>query len=346
MRRIVFPAVVLPAVMLMACLWPAVALAQPKEPPAPAEQVVLSGDVVVPKGRVAGQVVVITGSATVLGVVDGDVVVFDGPIAIQGQVSGDVVALDGSVKLAATAQVTGSVLAGEDVVVAEGAQIGGVSRDHVRLTLGAPLAALGVLLPSVAIAVSVLLAALVLLVLAPRGGDRAASALASAPVASTGWGLLFAIVVPVLGVAAAASVVGLPFGLALLLGTGLLWLLGQAAAIWAIGRLIVREPRSRLGAVLVGWLIGTVIGLVPYLNVVWWVLGSVVGLGAAIVAAWRARRGPVGAPTSRAERGQTKGGRHAAGRVTVVIPPAEADAPPAVAAEASWELPATPPAED
>lgn len=320
MRRIVFP-----VVLLVVALWPAAALAQPKSPASPAEQVVLSGDVLVRKGHVVGQVVVFTGSVTVLGVVDGDVVVLDGPIAIQGQVSGDVVAVSGTVDLAPTAQVGGSVTAADEVSRAEGAQVGGSVRSGVRLTLGGPLGALGSLLPSVAVAASVLVAGLLLLLVVPRGGDRIAEALAGAPVSSTAWGAVVVVLVPVLGLLATASVLGLPLGLALLLGAGLLWLIGQAGISWGIGRLIVREPRSRLGALLAGWAVGAVLGLVPFLNIAWWGLGSMVGLGAVLVAAWRTRRGGGELPPAR-----ERGGRHAAGRVvvpTLAELPAPATAP-------------------
>ena len=63
-----------------------------------------------------------------------------------------------------------------------------------------------------------------------------------------------------------------------------------------------------------GWGIGSAIGLVPFVNVVWWLLGSIFGLGAMVVAAWRAKKPPepdVGRP--RRERG----GRHRVGRITV-----------------------------
>lgn len=321
MRRFVFPAVV-----LLAWLVPAAAHAQPKEPPAPAEQVVLSGDVVVPRGRVAGQVVVFSGSATVLGVVDGDVVVFEGPVVVQGQVSGDVVALDGSVRLGATAQVSGNVLAGDEIASEEGAQVAGSSRQHVRVTLGGTVGSLGVLLPPLAISLSLLITALLWLLLAPRGGDRVGAAFATAPFASVGWGLLVAVLLPVVAVAASVTVLGSPFGLALLLALGLVWLVGLAGAVWAVGRLLVREPRSRAGAVLAGWGVALVLGLVPYLNAAWWALGAIGGLGAIVVAAWRARRGLPGTPVTGHARRKDKGGRHAAGRIT----------------DATFELPATP----
>jgi hypothetical protein len=104
------------------------------------------------------------------------------------------------------------------------------------------------------------------------------------------------------------TIVGLPLGLALLLSVGLLWLLGQAAVTYAIGRLVVRAPRSRVGALFAGWGIGAALGLVPFLNAVWWTLGAIFGLGAILVATWRARHGagPL-VPGGRAGRHERQG---------------------------------------
>lgn len=320
------------ACLVLVALWPGTALAQPETARDLHEQVVLSGDVVVPRGKAAGEVVVFTGSVTVGGVVDGDVVVLQGPVVIAGQVSGDVVALDGTVKLQETAQVGGDVLGGGVVTRVDGAQVGGVVRQHVRFTLAGSLEVLGALVASAAMAVSTLFALLVLVLLAPRGAERVAGAALTAPLASTGWGLLLTIGLPVLGVATAATILGLPFGLALLLALGLLWLVGQAWATWIAGRLVVREPHAKAGALFAGWGIGAVLGLVPYLNVAWWTLGSVFGLGAMTVAVWRARG--------------TKG-RHRVGGVTVPeepLEPAPAPAPPHE--EPSTHPPETPLADD
>jgi hypothetical protein len=117
---------------------------------------------------------------------------------------------------------------------------------------------------------------------------------------------------PTAAVAAAASILGLPLGLALLLAFGLIALVGYVLATFALGRLIVREPRARAGALFAGWGATAAIGLVPFLNVVAWGLGSMFGLGAAVVATWRARST---APSR---------GRHRAGyapAATVTIPP-------------------------
>ena len=301
-------------VVALAVAWPGAALAQHddvKDPAdQPADQVVLSGDVNVPRGTVVGEVVVFSGSAVIDGVAQGGVVVLDGPITIGGQVGGDVVALHGPIRLLATAQVTGDVLAGGNLIVADGAQVGGEIRRDVGFTLAGPVAVLGALLVSIAMAVSILLLGLLLLLVAPRGLERTAEASLDAPLASTGWGLLVVVGVPIVAAVAAATIVGLPLGLAVLLGLGLLWLVGQVAVTFVVGRLLVRAPRSRVGALFAGWGIGAAIGLVPFLNAVWWTLGAVFGLGSIVVAAWRARRGATGlVPGGRAGRHARRGRR-------------------------------------
>jgi hypothetical protein len=312
--------VMLAAVPALAVWWPVAAQAQPAAPTNPSNQVVLSGDVTIPRGTVIGEVVVFSGSATVAGVVQNDVVVLDGPVTVSGQVGGDVIALHGPIRLLDTAQITGNVLAGGNLIVAEGAQVTGDVRRDVGFTLAGPVGELGVLLVSIAMGVSILLGGALMLVLAPRGADRAADAARDAPLASAGWGVLAAIAVPLVAIALTATVLGLPLGLAALLGLAMLWLLGLVAATYAIGRLVVRAPRSRLGALLAGGAIGGAIGLVPILNGVWWVLGGMFGVGALVVAAWRARSGRV----DLTPRGRS--GRHrAAKRAAPAVEPASTE---------------------
>ena len=255
------------------------------------DQVMLAGTVTVPRGQSVGEVVVFHGRAIVAGVVVGDVVVLDGPVAISGQVGGSVVAMNGPIRLASTASVAGDVLGAQTVRLEPGALVGGDVRDDVAFTPRGTLAALGALLGAVAIAVSTLLLLLFVLGLAPRGLDRVATAARTAPFASLGWGVLVAIAWPVVAVAAAASILGLPLGLSVLLGSGLVALVGYALAVYAVGRLIVQAPRGRAGAALAGWGASAAIGVVPFLNVLVWVFGSMFGLGAAVVATWRARAG-------------------------------------------------------
>ena len=307
------------SVLVVVAMWPGTASAQVSGGKAALDQVVLRGDVVVARGQVVGEIVVFSGSATVAGVARGDVVVLDGPITVAGQVGGDVIAVHGSVRLLATAQVAGTVRAGGDVRQTEGAQVsGGIQRD-ARFTLSGPLDVLGPLLASAAMAVSILLLALLLLLFAPHGVERVAAAGRTSPFMSAGWGLLAMIALPLVSIAAGATVVGLPLALAVLLGIGLLWLTGMAWTTWIVGRALLGEPRSRWASLFAGWGVGAVIGLVPLANVVWWILGGVFGLGAMILAVWRARwtREPIERrPDARRQR-RERGGRHRERRIIV-----------------------------
>jgi len=298
------------AVVVLASSWPAAASAQAQPQGSASDQVVLSGDVTVARGTVVHEVVVFSGSATIAGVVEGDVVVVRGPVTVSGQVGGDVVALHGPIHLLATAQVGGDVRAGGALIAPQGAHVGGDIQRDVGFTLSGPVGVLGALLASAAMSVSILVAGLLVLLFAPRGADRASAAVHSSLVASAGWGLLSTIVVPIVAVALAATILGLPLALALLLGLGLIWLTGLAVATYVVGRLVVRPPRSRVGALFAGWGIGAAIGLVPFLNLVWWTLGAVFGIGTIIVASWRVRSGRTDEPVPRPDRG----GRHRAAR--------------------------------
>jgi hypothetical protein len=287
--RPVLRSLALLAVILVAS-WPLASLAKPKEPVVePNDQIVLSGDVTVPRGRVVGEIVVFHGSATVVGVVDGDVVVVDGPVSIKGFVNGSVVAADGSVHLAASAKVGGDVIARDRVLFTEGATVLGQVREHAAFSLAGPLAGVGSLLAPLAIAVSGLLMALALLALTPRGVEKVALAVRTAPIASALWGLALWVGAPALALIACVTVLGLPLGLSLILGVGLLSMIGYAWSIWGVGRLLVREPRPRLLALAAGWAVLAAIGLVPILNAITWVGASMVGVGAMTVATWRVR---------------------------------------------------------
>jgi hypothetical protein len=264
------------------------AMAQPVEEQH-RNQVVLSGYVIVPRGRTVSEVVVFQGGATVLGVVEGDVIVLDGPATVAGQVGGDVVVLDGRAVVRDTAQITGNVLSGYPVEVEEGARIGGEIREGFSVTLEGPIGAFGALLVPSAMAVSTLILMALVALLAPRGVERLGIATRTAPLASAGWGLVVAILVPIVGVVLVASVLGFPLGLATLLALGLVFLIGLGCAALGVGRMLLPPPRSRAGAMFAGWGILAVVGLVPVVNGAVWGIAAVFGLGLLIVAAWRAR---------------------------------------------------------
>ena len=258
-------------------------------PDEPRDQIVLAGDVLVRRGDEVAEVVVLRGTVVVAGLVRGDVVVIDGRIEVAGQVSGSVVNVGGPVTLGGSSHVLGDVIARGRVRLVPGAQVDGTVREGSAFTFRTPIAALGRFAPWFAIWMSVLVLGLLLLLVAPRGADAVSNASRTAPWASSGWGALAFVALPVTGAIAIVSLVWLPFGLGLLLALFLLYSIGLTLAAFALGRLLWREPRGRLLAFAIGWTILAAVALIPWVGFVVWLAGSVFGLGATIVAAWRAR---------------------------------------------------------
>ena len=312
-------------ILLALCLGvPSVAGAQTAPGVAePRDQVVLSGDVQVRRGQEVGEVVVLHGTVTVAGVVRGDVVVLDGPIEVAGQVSGAVVSVSGSVTLGPSSRVLGDVLAHERVIAAPGARVDGDVREGVTFTFRTPIEALGAFAPWLAVWFSVLALGLLLLLLGPKAAEAVAAGAREAPWPSLGWGVVAFAVLPVAGVIGVFSLVWLPLGLGILLSLFLLYSVGIAWSAFALGRVLWREPRSRMLAFLFGWAILAAVAAIPFVGGVVWVAGAVCGLGSGTVAIWRAR--------GRAPRTPGAGGRHRqGGKMPVTIPAATAEPEPMI----------------
>jgi hypothetical protein len=237
----------------------------------------------------------------------GDVVVLHGRILVTGQVSGSVVSVSGPVTLGGSSHVRGDVIANEGVRVTEGAIVDGDVRSNVTFALNGPIEKLGRFAPWLAVWASVFALGLVLLLLAPRGADAVAAAGRTAPWASLGWGVGAFVLLPVLGALAILTIVWLPLGLGLLAALFLLYSVGITWSVFALGRLLWREPRGRLLAFVFGWLILAGLAAIPYVGGVVWVVAAAAGLGSMTVAAWRAR------PSPKAGAEPRPTGRHRAG---------------------------------
>jgi hypothetical protein len=254
-----------------------------------ADQIVLSGPVMVPRGADAGEVVVVHGSVRIDGVAHGDVVVIDGPAVVHGQVSGSVIAVDGAVTIGPGAQINGDVTARRTISIANGARIGGRVRQHVAFAWRAPADVAGRFASWLAVSVSTLLLGLALVLFTPRALDAAAVIARSSPWRSTGWALAIAVGVPVVCVLFLASLVALPLGLVTMLALGLLAFVGYVVAAFAAGRALFAPPANRALAFAIGWAILRAIGAIPVVSGVTFGLAAAYGLGASAVAMWRAR---------------------------------------------------------
>jgi hypothetical protein len=285
MRRAIVLVIVAP--LLLALASPAWAAERPQRVGA---QVVLTGGLDLAPGERARTVVVFHGPVRIDGDVEGSAVVFDGTFTLTGTVRDSVVVFNGRVVLRSGARVGGDLITRLKPTIESGATVGG---DIKRLrNLSASFDQAWRWAIWIAYTVSTLVLGLLLLGVARRALEAEAAAARKRVGSSVGWGLGLFFGLPLVGILLLVTVVGIPLGIALLLALWLLYTVGYTCALFAVGRLVVREPRSRFVAFLAGWGIVRLLALIPFLGGVLWFAGAVYGLGALAAAASAARRAP------------------------------------------------------
>lgn len=266
------------------------------------DQIVITGGAVVPAGQTAGDVVAFDGPVRIAGHATGDVVAVSGPVRITGRVDGDVAAVSDRAFLAPTARVGGDLLYGDErPVVAQGARVDGSIKDkNWADTLSSPGWGLaGQFAWWLAVSVSTLLVGVLLLLLAPRMLAAAERSARGHLWPAIGWGVLVAIAVPLVAVLALVTLVGIPFGAALLLALVPVMVVAYVTSAWILGRRMVKERVSPWLALLAGWGVLRLLALIPVVGFLFGLVATVIGLGSLVVALWHAR-GPA-APASAPE---------------------------------------------
>lgn len=276
------------ALVLLCTLAPAgLALASASNAGSGDDRIVVSSPVLVDRDETAGDVFVLDGDVVIRGTVEGDVVVADGDVTIRGEVEGDVVTLAGTATLGRRAVVGGDLAyASNKPVVTRGARVAGETK-RFNGDIGAGVGiAIGFWL---AVTLSLLILGLLLLVLAPRAGDAVAATAKAKAGASIGVGILAFIVLPVLGVIACVTILGLPFGIGLLMALFPLYAIAYVTTAAVLGRRIIKG--SAIPAFLVGLVILRLLALIPFVGGLIGLLAMIFGLGVLFVTLFRARSG-------------------------------------------------------
>jgi cytoskeletal protein CcmA (bactofilin family) len=265
------------------------------------DHVVITGGVVVPAGQIAGDVVVLDGTVTIAGHVTGDVVSVAGPVRVTGRVDGDLIAVSDRALLGSTARVGGDLHYGdESPVLARGASVGGKISNEDWTDSANGWGWVSALAWWLAVSVSTLIVGVLLVWLVPGALYAAERATRERLGPTVGWGVVIAIGVPLLAILALVTLVGIPFGVALLLAAIPVLVVAYATAAWIVGRRVLRDrSTSPWAALFAGWGIVRVLALIPVLGALVGLAATVVGLGALAVALWRARR--TGAPAAAPE---------------------------------------------
>jgi cytoskeletal protein CcmA (bactofilin family) len=264
------------------------------------DHVVITGGAVVPPGQTAGDVIVVDGPVTIAGHATGDVVSVSGPVRVTGRVDGDLITVSDRASLAPSASVGGDLRYGDErPSIARGASVGGAVSNEDWAGAANGWGWVSGLAWWLAVSVSTLIVGVLLVWLAPgalAAGERAVREHLGATI---GWGVAIAIGVPLLAVLALVTLVGIPFGVALLLAAIPVLLVAYATSAWIVGRRVLRSRSANPWAALfAGWGILRVLALIPVVGALVGLAATVVGLGALTVALWQARRpaAPVATP--------------------------------------------------
>jgi len=255
------------------------------------DHVVITGGAVVPAGQTAGDVVVLDGAVQIAGRVTGDVVAVSGPIRLTGRVDGDLIAVSDRATLGPSARVGGDLRYGDErPLLAPGARVAGKVSNEDWADAANGWGWVSAVAWWLAVSVSTLIVGALLVWLAPGALFAAERAVRERLGATVAWGLVIAIGAPLLAVLALVTIVGIPFGVALLLAAIPVLLVAYATTAWIVGRRVLRRSTSPWAALLVGWAILRVLAVIPFVGGLVGLAATVVGLGALAVAMWRARR--------------------------------------------------------
>ena len=265
------------------------------------DHVVITGGAVVPAGQTAGDVVVIDGTVRIAGHATGDVVSVSGPVRVTGRVDGDLIAVSDRAFLGSTARVGGDLRYGDErPVLVRGARVGGEISNEDWSDAANGWGWLSLVGWWLAVSVSTLIVGVLLVLLAPAALYAAERAVRDRLGATVAWGVGLAIGVPILAVLALVTLVGIPFGVALLLAAISVLVVAYVTSAWIVGRRVLsNRSTSPWAALFAGWGILRLLALIPVVGALVGLAATVVGLGALAVALWRAGR--PGAPAASPE---------------------------------------------
>jgi len=258
----------------------------------------VNGDVTVPAEESHGVVVVVNGDLEIEGTAT-TVVVVSGRAALVGATVETLVVVDGTADLGAGTRVTGDVhLVESDIIRDPSATVvGSIDRSTGDFSRGFWIVGFLFMLGWVIMTV---LAALVLAAVAPDFARRAGRTITAALGQTIVAALILWIVVPILGIALFATVIGVPTALtiwfALLPAVGLVGLLVAGVRLGEY----VTGGRDGIGHPYLAAFIGTVIlmlvGAVPVLGPIAVAVAGFLGSGALALLAYRAVRSQPQAP--------------------------------------------------
>ncbi len=254
----------------------------------------VGGPITVPAGTEVDRLIVVSGTATIQGTVH-SVWLVNGTANFVGSTSNDVVAIASDVSLDGTSTVTGQIWTIESTVAAApGSTIKGGIRQGADFATGWLWIGPALFIVYLGFVLAALAGALAFIAFLPRQARAAEAVVRTDPVISFLVGLLALIVLITAGSIAVVTIVGIPLGLAVLLGVvPAMLVVGYAVTgIWVGNWILRRSGREQTGerpyaAAVLGILVVALVSIIPSVGG----LIALVGFGAISRLMWNNFRG-------------------------------------------------------
>jgi cytoskeletal protein CcmA (bactofilin family) len=210
------------------------------------------------RAAVDGNATFAGGSVDVEGRIGGTLQAFGARVAVDGEVGGDAEIASESIRIGPDARIGGRLLyrSPEAPWIAEGAVIAGGVEKQQRAWQGvSPESGVGRVIKGILRTLwftGAVLLGIVLVAVLPVFTRQAAATVRSEPLPSIGLGMAMLVAVPFVAVILFITIIGIPLGLAVLLGYGLLLMLGYLTAALSIGDLALERVRPADSAA-IGW---------------------------------------------------------------------------------------------
>nr|AKI85277.1 hypothetical protein [uncultured organism] len=258
----------------------------------------VNSPLVVPPDDTVDTAMVVNAQGTFDGVIENAAVVINGTAVVNGVINGDLTVINGQADLRDGARVQNVALVNSTITQAPGAQVSGqVTRTTASFN---PWNFTAVWLVFwLGMTVLVVIGGLIFAAIGGRQLSAAGEFLATRPGPVILAALIIGIGLPILGIIAFATVIGIPFGIAVFLVLlPAIWVIGYLVAGTTVGAAILRAVGNRTSAEhpylasVVGLVILQIIGLIPFLGGLVVSLAGIYGAGGATLLAWHAFRTP------------------------------------------------------
>ncbi|MFC1871120.1 hypothetical protein ACFLYF_01775 [Chloroflexota bacterium] len=240
--------------------------------------------------RVGNDLVLGTGQAGIAGPVNGDVIGGAGEITFSNAVVGNVTLNVDNLTLFPTASIQGNLdyTSQNEADIQSGARVGGTTTHNIPPVSEEATASIGIWGRIIAFLMTLVLG-IVIVLLAPRRMKAIVRAIRTRPWPSLGWGSVLLVVTPFAALMVSITVIGLPIGLIGMVLYTLAIYLTQLFIGLLIGHLIIDsfrgvESRAALvGALALGFVILTLLKLIPFAGFFIGLVAVLFGLGALLV---------------------------------------------------------------